>query len=175
MLIAVAPCAAYLPWVPLARRSAAHLGAPRRGVGEYPVPPADAPLVAMLLQHRAAGHRDHRTQDVAAVVRREGDVGRGKLSRLAGTLQERVFAEMFDFVGRHRRWGRRRPDRSRRDAIDAYAFLGEQLRETGGEIVDRPFVVAYARSCGEGILLLIDAVLTIALPGFMCGIAAFDK
>ena len=35
-----------------------------------------------------------------------------------------------------------------------------------------PFVVAYASSCGLGVSALIDAVLMMLLPGFMCGTAA---
>src|SRR6195952_5741021 len=38
-----------------------------------------------------------------------------------------------------------------------------------------PLVVAYARSIGFGISELTDAVLIMALPGFMCGTAAFVR
>ena len=38
-----------------------------------------------------------------------------------------------------------------------------------------PFVVAYARRIGFGMSELIEAVLTMALPGFMCGTAALDR
>jgi hypothetical protein len=38
-----------------------------------------------------------------------------------------------------------------------------------------PLVVAYARSIGFGISELTEAVLMMALPGFMCGTAAFVR
>src|SRR5688572_3237428 len=74
-----------------------------------------------------------RMQDLArhvgGVIRRQKHIARGHLLRLAGSSQRRILSEFLHFFGRKRRRDQRRPDRSRRDTIDAYATRREVLRQ----------------------------------------------
>jgi hypothetical protein len=88
----------------------------------------------------AARHRQDDAGDVAGAHRRgEEDVRRRELLGLRRPLHLGVGAELGDFLGR--RVGRieRRPDRPRRDRVDADALVDQVLRERLGERVDRPF------------------------------------
>ena len=60
-------------------------------------------------------------------------------------------------------------------ALARNTFLGQHLRETRREVMNRPLVIALANNVGLGTSELIDAVLMMQLPGFMCGIAALER
>jgi len=73
---------------------------------------------------------------VAGIRRREEDETRGDLAGFTRPAERNIFAELGDLLGREGRRNERRPDRTRRDGVDADFLLrqrfGKRTRE--GEI-----------------------------------------
>jgi hypothetical protein len=62
-----------------------------------------------------------------------------KFGGLTGPLHRNLLAEILDRLVGHGRRDERRPDWTRGDRIRANAFVREDLRQPGREILDRPF------------------------------------
>src|SRR4051795_11204865 len=89
------------------------------------------------VQRLAARRPDHLAADVLRRLRREEDVDRRELAGLAGAAERRVGAELRVLLGREAHDDERRPDRPRRDRVDADPALGDLLREALREGADR--------------------------------------
>src|SRR6185295_14137858 len=72
--------------------------------------------------------RNPGTGDVAALIGSQKDIHRCELGWLARPAQGSVLAERSDLFRRHRRRDQRRPDRSRRHAVNPNTLLPQQLR-----------------------------------------------
>src|SRR6185312_9420656 len=96
-----------------------------------PVPSGPDDVAAVRMQDLAA--------DVGRVLARQEHVAGRNLVRLAGPLHRYAGAVMRDTLRLERGRNERRPDRARRDGVDAYAVLGQRLRQRARQRDDGAF------------------------------------